>query len=403
MSLLLRVNNPNGSILEDLSTYQKTLNQLKNYSSSGNDEQLLNVLHDMNNKLGLGMEDELAQIDQIGGKGMAQQILNLYAIGVYNATKDVLGRDGSNSIAKDRHEQLSSLHNNLKNSLYIMEEVGEWWDGPLNDMISGLEKSGLTKKDIIGYTNNGTPIYDISKMEEHNKNLLSQPLPDDLVHGVPTTDMHTFKLNDNSNILSILLNTDNWDQSTIEGTNDFGKKDAKDIRELYSGLTSDVLNEHFGNQINVAYDPGTNDYVFELNRGKFRKIGISDLDGIKQGSLKFRISEKVINANHTLKNTIGIVADNAKTPTNAVGGEYRKLLNGEIDYIKYDELSRNGFEAAVSINPNTGNLQTEFTYENRENNEWESLLYDTEFEITEEGIVEVEDLIYNVKKAYFDF
>ena len=94
-----------------------------------------------------------------------------------------------------------------------MEEVGDLWDGVLKDMISGLEKSGLTEKDIIGYTNKGTPIYDISKMEEYNKNLLSQPLPDYLVHGVPTTDMHTFTLNENSSILSILLNPDNWDQT----------------------------------------------------------------------------------------------------------------------------------------------------------------------------------------------
>ena len=42
MSLLLQVNNPNDVILEDLSKYQKTLNRLKNYSSSDNDEQLLN-------------------------------------------------------------------------------------------------------------------------------------------------------------------------------------------------------------------------------------------------------------------------------------------------------------------------------------------------------------------------
>ena len=196
MSLLLQVNNPNGSILEDLSTYQRALNGLKNYSSSDNDEQLLSVLRDMNNKLGLGMEDELAQISDIGNKAIAQQILNIYALGIYNATKDVLARDGSNNIARDWHGQLSSLSNSLRNSLYIMEEVGDLWDGVLKDMISKLEKSGLTEKNIIGYTNKGTPIYDISKMEEHNKNLLSQPLPDDLVHGVPTTDMHTFRLKD---------------------------------------------------------------------------------------------------------------------------------------------------------------------------------------------------------------
>ena len=68
-----------------------------------------------------------------------------------------------------------------------MEEVGDLWDGVLKDMISGL-KIRIDRKDIIGYTNNGTPIYDISKMEEYNKNLLSQPLPDYLVHGVPTTE-----------------------------------------------------------------------------------------------------------------------------------------------------------------------------------------------------------------------
>lgn len=139
MSLLLQVNNPNDSILEDLSKYQRALNMLKNYSSSDNDEQLLNVLHDMNNKLGLGMENELAQISDIGNKAIAQQILNLYALGIYNATKDVLGRDGSNSIARDWHEQLSSLSNSLRNSLYIMEEVGDLWDGVLKDMISKLE------------------------------------------------------------------------------------------------------------------------------------------------------------------------------------------------------------------------------------------------------------------------
>ena len=185
----------------------------------------------MNNKLGVRNGKELAQISDIGNKAIAQQILNLYALGIYNATKDVFGRDGSNSIAKDKHEQLSSLSNSLRNSLYIMEEVGELWDGVLNGMISKLEKSGLTEKDIIGYTNKGTPIYDISKMEEHNKNLLSQPLPDDLVHGVPTTEMYTVRLNDNSSILSILLNPDNWHQSTIEGTFNFKGKDAKRLRK----------------------------------------------------------------------------------------------------------------------------------------------------------------------------
>lgn len=402
MSLLLQVNNPNGSILTDLSTYQSTLNKLKNYSSSDNDEQLLSVLHDMNNKLGLGMGDELNQINDIGNKATAQQILNLYALGIYDATKNVLERDSSNSIAKDRHQQLSILHNNLKNSLYSIEEVGDLWDGVLNDMISGLEKSGLTEKDIIGYTNNGTPIYDISKMEEHNKNLLSQPLPDNLVHGVPSIEMHTFILKDNNNILSILLNPDNWDQSTIEGTSDFKKIDAEDIKKTYSGFTNDVLNKHFGNQINVAYDPSTNDYVFELKRGEYKKTNNKNLDEIKQGSLKFRMLKDVVNANATLRNTIGWIADNANTPTNIVGGEYRKLLSGEINYIKYDQLYGNGFEATVSINPNTGNLQTEFIYKNRENNQWENKLATTEFEITEEGILGVENLIDSVREAYFE-
>lgn len=402
MSLLLQVNNPNGPISEDLSTYQRALNRLKNYSSSDNDEQLLNVLHDMNNKLGLGMENELAQISDIGNKAIAQQILNLYALGIYNATKDVLGRDGSNSIVRDRHGQLSSLSNSLRNSLYIMEEVGDLWDGVLNGMISRLEESGLTEKDIIGYTNNGTPIYDISKMEEHNKNLLSQPLPDDLVHGVPTTKMHTFRLTDNSNILSILLNPDNWDQSTIEGTFDFKKKDAEDIKKIYSGFNNDVLNKHFGNQIHVAYDPSTNDYAFELKRGEYKKTSIGKLDEIKQGSLKFRMSKDVVNANPTLKNTIGRVADNANIPTNAVGGEYRKLLNGDIDYIKYDDLLGNGFGATVSINPNTGRLQTEFIFKNIESNELETVLANTEFKITGEGILGVEDLISDVQNTYFN-
>ena len=402
MSLLLQVNNPNGSILEDLSKYQRALNSLKNYSSSDNDKQLLSVLHDMNNKLGLGMEDELAQISDIGNKAIAQQILNLYALGIYNATKDVLGRDGSNSIARDWHEQLSSLSNSLRNSLYIMEEVGDLWDGVLKDMISKLEKSGLTEKDIIGYTNKGTPIYDISKMEEYNKNLLSQPLPDYLVHGVPTTEMHTFRLKENSNILSILLNPDNLDQSTIEGTFDFKKMDAKKIKETYSGFNNDVLNKHFGNQINVAYDPSTNDYVFELKRGEYKKTSIEKLDKIKQGSLKFRMSKDVVNTNPTLKNTIGRIADNANIPTNAVGGEYGKLLNGDIPYIKYDDLLGNGFEATVSINPNTRKLQTGFRYKNIESNGWESVLSDTEFEITNEGILGVEDLISGVQYTYFN-
>ena len=402
MSLLLQVNNSNGSILKDLSKYQRALNMLKNYSSSDNDKQLLSVLHDMNNKLGLGMENELAQISDIGNKAVAQQILNLYALGIYNATKDVLARDGSNNIAKDRHEQLSSLSNSLRNSLYIMEEVGDWWDGVLNGMISKLEESGLTEKDIIGYTNKGTPIYDISKMEEYNKNLLSQPLPDYLVHGVPTTEMHTFRLNENSTILSILLNPDNWDQLSIEGTSNFKGKDAKDIKEIYSGLANNVLNKHFGNEINVAYDPSTNDYVFELKRGEYKKTGIGNLDAIKQGSLKFRMSKDVVNKNATLRNAIGWVADNANTPTNAVGGEYRKLLNGDIPYIKYDDLLGNGFKATVSINPNTNKLQTEFGFKNIESNGWESVLSDTEFEITNEGILGVEDLISNVQNTYFN-
>ena len=38
------------------------------------------------------------------------------------------------------------------------------------------------------------------------------------------------------------------------------------------------------------------------------------------------------------KKTIGWIADNTNTPTNAVGGEYGKLLNGDIPYIKYDDL-----------------------------------------------------------------
>jgi len=269
-------------------------------------------------------------------------------------------------------------------------------------MISKLEESGLTEKDIIGYTNNGTPIYDISKMEEHNKNLLSQPLPDNLVHGVPTTEMYTVMLNDNSSILSILLNPDNWDQSTIEGTSYFKKKDAKDIKEIYSGFSNDVLNKHFGNQINVAYDPSTNDYVFELKRGEYKKTNISNLDAIKQGSLKFRMSKDVVNTNATLRKTIGWVADNANTPTNAVGGEYGKLLNGDIPYIKYDDLLGNGFGAIVSINPNTNKLQTEFIFKNIESNEPERVLANTEFEITEEGILGVKDLIHNVQNTYFE-
>jgi hypothetical protein len=239
-------------------------------------------------------------------------------------------------------------------------------------------------------------------MEEYNKNLLSQPLPDYLVHGVPTTDMYTVMLNDNSSILSILLNPDNWDQLSIEGTFNFKGKDAKDIKEIYSGFNNDVLNKHFGNQINVAYDPSTNDYVFELKRGEFKKTGIKQLDAIKQGSLKFRMSKDVVNENPTLRKTIGWVADNANTPINAVGGEYRKLLNGDIPYIKYDDLLGNGFGATVSINPNTNKLQTEFTFKNIESNGLESVLGNTEFEITNEGILGVEDLISGVQNTYFN-
>jgi hypothetical protein len=202
--------------------------------------------------------------------------------------------------------------------------------------------------------------------------------------------------------LSILLNPDNWDQTSIEGTSKFKGKDAKDIKELYSGLANNILNKHFGNQINVAYDPSTNDYVFELKRGEFKKTGIKKLDDIKQGSLKFRMSRDVVNANPTLKNTIGRVADNANIPTNAVGGEYGKLRKGDIPYIKYDDLLGNGFKATVSINPNTNKLQTEFGFKNIESNGWERVLANTEFEITNEGILGVQNLISDIQYKYFN-
>jgi hypothetical protein len=118
--------------------------------------------------------------------------------------------------------------------------------------------------------------------------------------------------------------------------------------------------------------------------------------------LKFRMSKDVVNTNATLRKTIGWVADNANTPTNAVGGEYGKLLNGDIPYIKYDDLLGNGFGAIVSINPNTNKLQTEFIFKNIESNEPERVLDNTEFEITKEGILGVEDLIHNVQNTYFE-
>ena len=65
----------------------------------------------------------------------------------------------------------------------------------------------------------------------------------------------------------------------------------------------------------------------------------------------------------------------------------QKIVKGDIPYIKYDDLLGNGFEATVSINPNTRKLQTDLDIK-IESNEWESVLSDTEFEITEEGILE---------------
>ena len=112
------------------------------------------------------------------------------------------------------------------------------------------------------------------------------------------------------------------------------------------------------------------------------------MDDIKQGSLKFRMSKDVVNANATLRKTIGWVADNANTPTNAVGGEYRKLLRGDIDYIKYDDLLGNGFGATVSINPNTRKLQTEFSFKNIESNGLETVLANTNLKLQKKEYLE---------------
>ena len=78
------------------------------------------------------------------------------------------------------------------------------------------------------------------------------------------------------------------------------------------------------------------------------------------------------------------------------------MLNGDIPYIKYDDLLGNGFGATVSINPNTRKLQTEFSFKNIENNKLESVLSDTEFEITNEGILGVENLISDIQYKYFN-